>query len=326
MKNYKYSNNTGSLKSLILQLQLTIEFSQIKEILFVYRDLLVLITNYSFLFEDSSSEIPALIENPVYVETAFFTQDPARDGMNWYAYCSGNPVNFTDPNGLWESKNKWNADYEEQYSNYISPKITQYEKNNELFTCEDLALSLLIDFASENSLPVIIKNSRGIYNSNDKKYDNPADYKKKVLSTTAAGHLLKNTIDINKGDVKPGDIVLMDDGAGNGPNSLDGKPGHTQVIEKNTQGVFNIKQGNFDETKRGKYGSDNYGGINIQARRLDTNTDEFYGSDNVPRPSASQKYGLWYRRWDFNSFNGLDIKSLDVDKMSPRMKHEMQKK
>ena len=118
----------------------------------------------------------------------------------------------------------------------------------------------------------------------------------------------------------------MDDGAGNGPNSLDGKPGHTQVIEKNTQGVFNIKQGNFDETKRGEYGSDNYGGINIQARRLDTNTDEFYGSDNVPRPNASQKYGLWYRRWDFNSFNGLDIKSLDADKMSPRMKHEMQKK
>ena len=95
MKIYKYSDNTGSLKSLIFQLQLTIEFSQIKEILFVYRDLLVLITNYSFLFEGSSSEIPALKENPVYVETAFFTQDPARDRVNWWIYCGdGESVNL----------------------------------------------------------------------------------------------------------------------------------------------------------------------------------------------------------------------------------------
>lgn len=30
----------------------------------------------------------------------FVTEDPARDGPNWYAYCGNNPVNFTDPTGL----------------------------------------------------------------------------------------------------------------------------------------------------------------------------------------------------------------------------------
>lgn len=29
----------------------------------------------------------------------FLTQDPIKDGLNWYAYCSGDPVNFVDPMG-----------------------------------------------------------------------------------------------------------------------------------------------------------------------------------------------------------------------------------
>jgi RHS repeat-associated protein len=31
----------------------------------------------------------------------FTTIDPIRDGMNWYGYCNGNPVNFVDPTGLY---------------------------------------------------------------------------------------------------------------------------------------------------------------------------------------------------------------------------------
>ena len=30
----------------------------------------------------------------------FISEDPARDGLNWYSYCAGNPVNFWDPTGL----------------------------------------------------------------------------------------------------------------------------------------------------------------------------------------------------------------------------------
>ena len=29
----------------------------------------------------------------------FITEDPARDGLNWYVYCSGNPIMFVDPSG-----------------------------------------------------------------------------------------------------------------------------------------------------------------------------------------------------------------------------------
>ena len=30
----------------------------------------------------------------------FISEDPIRDGYNWYAYCEGNPINFIDPWGL----------------------------------------------------------------------------------------------------------------------------------------------------------------------------------------------------------------------------------
>ncbi len=33
----------------------------------------------------------------------FTTVDPAKDGLNWYAYCNNNPVAFVDRNGLWPS-------------------------------------------------------------------------------------------------------------------------------------------------------------------------------------------------------------------------------
>ena len=31
---------------------------------------------------------------------SFTTEDPIRDGLNWFSYCGGNPVKFTDPWGL----------------------------------------------------------------------------------------------------------------------------------------------------------------------------------------------------------------------------------
>ena len=33
----------------------------------------------------------------------FTQEDPIRDGLNWYAYCGGNPVGFVDPSGLSEN-------------------------------------------------------------------------------------------------------------------------------------------------------------------------------------------------------------------------------
>ena len=31
----------------------------------------------------------------------FLTEDPAKDGLNWYAYCRNNPIKYIDPTGYW---------------------------------------------------------------------------------------------------------------------------------------------------------------------------------------------------------------------------------
>ena len=33
---------------------------------------------------------------------AFVSEDPAKDGLNWYVYCSSDPVNYWDPSGMWQ--------------------------------------------------------------------------------------------------------------------------------------------------------------------------------------------------------------------------------
>ena len=38
----------------------------------------------------------------------FISEDPAKDGYNWYSYCGGNPVMFVDPSGLADEAQKLN--------------------------------------------------------------------------------------------------------------------------------------------------------------------------------------------------------------------------
>ena len=42
------------------------------------------------------------LRNRYYSPTVgqFITEDPVEDGLNWYVYCAGNPVNLVDPSGL----------------------------------------------------------------------------------------------------------------------------------------------------------------------------------------------------------------------------------
>ena len=37
----------------------------------------------------------------------FITEDPIRDGTNWYTYCAGNPVMFRDPTGFTYENGVW---------------------------------------------------------------------------------------------------------------------------------------------------------------------------------------------------------------------------
>ncbi len=49
----------------------------------------------------------------------FTTEDPAKDGVNWFVYCSGNPLNFKDSTGYWEESDS-------NYPWYIQQAILKY--------------------------------------------------------------------------------------------------------------------------------------------------------------------------------------------------------
>ena len=54
--------------------------------------------NYCGEYQDSESGMIYLRNRYYSISMCRFTQeDPAKDGLNWYAYCGNNPVNFVDP-------------------------------------------------------------------------------------------------------------------------------------------------------------------------------------------------------------------------------------
>lgn len=195
--------------------------------------------------------------------------------------------------------NSWTFEYQKKYKEYVATKIEEYKNLKLKFTCEDLSLSLLIDFANENKLPLVIKNGSGSYDIS--KYKDIDKYKRKVLSTTAANDLMANTKQIDSTSVTKGDLILMDNG--NYGKQKDGIMSHTQVVVGKDNGILEIRQGNFTEGMNSRYGSSNYGGCEIQNRKLDIINDIFYGSDNNIYKEATNGYGIEYRRWNYDAWN-----------------------
>ena len=60
---------------------------------------------YCVEYTDSESEF-VYLRNRYYDPStgSFITEDPIKDGNNWYGYCAGNPVNGWDPSGLFGEK------------------------------------------------------------------------------------------------------------------------------------------------------------------------------------------------------------------------------
>jgi hypothetical protein len=114
------------------------------------------------------------------------------------------------------------------------------------FTCEDFAVRVLCEFASQRGLPVCLVTGAATYRNmelynpetHDRYSSNPWGFARMAMSTYGAPDMLKNATKIEGGFSKlhPGDILLRNDA------------GHVQVVYARSEKQLDIIQGNFPTT------------------------------------------------------------------------------
>src|SRR5690554_3661708 len=93
----------------------------------------------------------------------FFAVDPLQKEFPWnspYVFSENKVIHAKELEGLeaWEINNYWNEDYIKLYRSFVHERVKEYKSEQRRYTCEDLAIDLLIDFASTNNLPVSFYN------------------------------------------------------------------------------------------------------------------------------------------------------------------------
>ena len=272
-------------------------------------------TDYRF----TGKERQSMVNNSIYDSFArfqntygrFMSIDPKAENfyhISPYTYCAGDPVNLVDPDGFqpWEIRNAWNDYYIKLYQSHLSGMIKNRSKENQYFTCEDLALSVLIDFAMVHGLPISIKNGSGIYDSRSDKYSSYTKFKNDILKTTGARDLQNNhnTQSISENNAQVGDIILNRNG--------DNTPTHVQLVYYINEDIWGIAQGNSNflnkvpGASRLLNASDPnswfYIGTNIQFAEYHTSKDEYKRKNKEPIKRFSKKKNVSIRRWNFENF------------------------
>jgi hypothetical protein len=170
------------------------------------------------------------------------------------------------------------------------------------FTCEDLALTILIEFASSHGLPLTITNESGSYNAASDDSDNRKQFLDVVLKSTGASDLQnpRNTTETSLENLAPGDLILH--------VTSEGVATHTQVVTTVEQGLIVILQGNFNwltmltDTGSADPNSPLYVGTGLKTAvfYFDSRKDEFIFVGPYRKwRDARSKFNLEYKSWNF---------------------------
>lgn len=216
-----------------------------------------------------------------------------------FVYSLNNPIVFVDANGdsAWAINNQWSEEMITQYQTYASKRAEEYAKNKTACTCEDLALNILIDFASANGLPLIIVNQSGSYNAAADAFTDVQGFRNTVLETTGARDLQNplNTSAVALSGIATGDLLL-----GRGQN---GVAFHTQVVTSIEPDAIGIHQGNFGPSLFNRTSDPSswfYKGAQVQRGTIDLESGVFTNRTlSRTVDNFIKVYNIEPRRWRF---------------------------
>ncbi|MDR1706658.1 MAG: RHS repeat-associated core domain-containing protein [Prevotella sp.] len=165
-----------------------------------------------------------------YYESAigrFTTVDPLAEkyySISPYAYCANNPMKFIDPTGeeAWPVIREWDENDAEQFQQYAQAKLKEYADAGKNINCADLALAVLIDYASENGLALSLTNKAGqVFESSSDSYNSVEEFKYGykedgksglqggVLPGVQSQDIPSNTFTVDRNDAVIGDMQVM---------------------------------------------------------------------------------------------------------------------
>ncbi len=156
----------------------------------------------------------------------YASKDPSRSP---YSYAGNNPINFIDMKGdsAWSITNQWNDQFIKKYQSFVSEYISQFKDKTD---CADLALSALVEFASQNNLPVNLtyydNDSKEVksFNAASDEFSNKNEYLETVKTNLGALNIIDNSKPIKLSEAGGGDLLM---------SKLSPTMGHTRVIYEN---------------------------------------------------------------------------------------------
>jgi hypothetical protein len=150
----------------------------------------------------------------------------------------------------WEVDQAWNDQSKKKYKNRVPAIARRLHSTRARFTCEDLALEVLIRFASYYRLPIRIVTGVGAFDPRDASWVNRTDFRNEVLRRTGARDFLHsdNTVSVS-GD--RGSLTLLSQAeVGDIIHLQYSDAGHIQLVVARQSDQLRIIQGNFDNWNR----------------------------------------------------------------------------
>jgi RHS repeat-associated protein len=218
--------------------------------------------------------------------------------------------------GAWEIKNKWNNDFIDRFRFGLSSIVNALNTIDEKFTCDDLALQIIVAFASQNNLPFIWVTESGTYDASKSK-SSVTQFLLGVKSHSGAADFANNanTTQVNLQNIKSGTLNVLTSIGKSNPNHIqvitsvtsDGVPSMLNGFKGGITG-FTAAQGDFNGLGR-VLGSDDptsfrYLGVHIQAGMYDVKSNTWIcPQTGITNNFIGGHYANQYREFNFFNFN-----------------------